>query len=128
MKTEPTEALKEIKRCTWTAEDFNISDGFESHEVVDKNDAINIANIAFKEAMRWRDPKEELPELLPNRDYSNNVLAQVEGYTETQVMCLLFVPDDEGGWGYVWGNCYGDINGEAEWDDDYDVVGWKPIE
>lgn len=30
------------------------------------------------EAMRWRDPKEELPELLPNRDYSNNVLAQVE--------------------------------------------------
>ena len=128
MKTEPTEALKEIKRCTWTAEDFNISDGFESHEVVDKNDAINIANIAFNEAIRWRDPKEELPELLPNRDYSNNVLAQVEGFTETQVMCLLFVPDDEGGWGYVWGNCYGDINGEAEWDDDYDVVGWKPIE
>jgi hypothetical protein len=49
MKTEPTEALKEIKRCTWTAEDFNISDGFESHEVVDKDDAINIANIAFRE-------------------------------------------------------------------------------
>jgi hypothetical protein len=49
MKTEPTEALKEIKRCTWTADDFNISDGLESHEVVDKNDAINIANIAFKE-------------------------------------------------------------------------------
>jgi len=82
----------------------------------------------YNEAIRWRDPKEELPELLPNRDYSNNVLAQVEGFTETQVMCLLFVPDDEGGWGYVWGNCYGDINGEAEWDDDYDVVGWKPIE
>ena len=49
MKTEPTEALKEIKHCTWTAEDFNIGDGFESHEVVDKDDAINIANIAFKE-------------------------------------------------------------------------------
>ena len=49
MKTEPTEALKEIKHCTWTAEDFNISDGFESHEVVDEDDAINIANIAFKE-------------------------------------------------------------------------------
>ena len=49
MKTEPTEALKEIKHCTWTAEDFNISDGFESHEVVDEYDAINIANIAFRE-------------------------------------------------------------------------------
>jgi hypothetical protein len=49
MKTEPIEALEVIKRCTWTAEDFNISDGFESHEVVDEDDAINIANIAFKE-------------------------------------------------------------------------------
>jgi hypothetical protein len=49
MKTEPTEALKEIKRCTWTADDFNISNGFEGHEVVDKDDAINIANIAFRE-------------------------------------------------------------------------------
>lgn len=48
MKTEPTEALKEIKRCSWEV-DFNISDGLESYEVVDKNDAINIANIAFKE-------------------------------------------------------------------------------
>jgi hypothetical protein len=49
MKTEPTEALEEIKRCLWTADDFNIDDGFESCKVVDKNDAINIANIAFKE-------------------------------------------------------------------------------
>ena len=49
MKTEPAEALKEIKHCTWTAEDFNIGDGYESHEVVDEDDAINIANIAFKE-------------------------------------------------------------------------------
>ena len=49
MKTEPTEALKEIKHCTWTAEDFNINDGLESYEVIDGVDAINIANTAFKE-------------------------------------------------------------------------------
>lgn len=49
MKTEPTEALKEIKHCSWETEDFDIGDGFESYEVVDKNDAINIANIAFRE-------------------------------------------------------------------------------
>lgn len=48
MKAEPIEALKEIKRCSWEV-DFDISDGFESHEVVDKNDAINIVNIAFRE-------------------------------------------------------------------------------
>lgn len=49
MKTEPTEALKEIKHCTWTAEDFNTSGLLESYEVVDEDDAVNIANIAFKE-------------------------------------------------------------------------------
>ncbi len=49
MKTEPIEALKEIKHCTWTAEDFNIRDGLESYEVIDEDDAINIANIAFRE-------------------------------------------------------------------------------
>lgn len=49
MKTEPTEALEAIKHCTWIAEDFNISDGFKNHEVVDEDDAINIANIAFQE-------------------------------------------------------------------------------
>jgi hypothetical protein len=49
MKTEPTEALEEIKRCLWTADDFNIDDGFENCKVVDENDAINIANIAFRE-------------------------------------------------------------------------------
>ena len=82
----------------------------------------------YKDATRWRDPKEELPELLPGCDYSNNVLAQVEGFTETQVMCLVFIPDDEGEWGYAWANCYGNINGEAEWDDNYKVIGWRPIE
>ena len=84
--------------------------------------------VGYNEAIRWRDPKDELPELLPGCDYSNNVLAQVEGFTETQVMCLSFIPDDEGEWGYAWANCYGNINGEAEWDDNYKVIGWRPIE
>ena len=47
MKTEPTEALKEIKRCSWEV-DFEISDGLEGYEVVDKNDSINIDNIEFR--------------------------------------------------------------------------------
>ncbi len=67
MKTEPTEALKEIKRCTWTAEDFNISDGFESHEVVEEDDAINIANIAFREGQS--SPKIKQLELVDGYGY-----------------------------------------------------------
>ena len=99
----------------------------EFYELIAEAIKIGKAN-GHEEAMRWRDPKEELPELLPGCDYSNNVLAQVEGFTETQVMGLLYIPDEEGGWGYVWANCYGDINGEAEWDDNYEVLGWRPIE
>ena len=122
MKTEPTEEMREkIERLfEFTDEDI--------HQIEKLQLAKKYFVAGYNEAMRWRDPKEELPELLPGCDYSNNVLAQVKGFTETQVMCLLFVPDDEGGWGYVWGNCYGDINGEAEWDDDYEIIGWRPIE
>jgi hypothetical protein len=126
MKTEPTEALKEIKRCTWTAEDFNIGDGFESHEVVDKNDAINIANIAFKEAMRWRDPKVELPEegvvvfvkLISSCEAGDEIL-----YTSSAVVNDFYHSADADPFGcegyYPAGN-----GGRVR----ATVIGWKPIE
>ena len=126
MKTEPTEALKEIKHCTWTAEDFNIGDGFESHEVVDKNDAINIANIAFKEAMRWIDPKEELPEegvtvfvkILSSCGAGDEVL-----YTSSAVRSDFYHSADADPFGcegyYPSGN-----GGRVR----ATVIGWRPIE
>ena len=126
MKIEPTEALEAIKHCTWTAEDFNISDGFESHEVVDKNDAINIANIAFKEAMRWRDPKEELPEegvvvfvkLISSCGAGDEIL-----YTSSAVVNDFYHSNDADPFGcegyYPIGN-----GGRVR----ATVIGWKPIE
>lgn len=90
----------------------------------------------YSEATRWMDPKEELPPLLPNHDYSAPVLTKVKDCNDLQVMCLLFVPgddeddDEDGGrkYSYMWGNCYGDINGDPYLDDNYDVIAWRPIE
>ena len=89
MKTEPTKALKEIKHCTWTAEDFNISDGFESYEVVDEDDAINIANIAFREGQSSPRIKQ-----LEWEEYENG-LGRKSYFTETPF--ALFEVADAGG-------------------------------
>lgn len=131
MKNEVEEKAKE--KVSWNDVKekylkFHRMDKFTENMAIDIDFGYWLANEVINEAMRWRDPKEELPEFISGCDYSNNVLAHVEGFTETQVMCLVFIPDDEGEWGYAWANCYGDINGEAEWDDNYKVIGWRPIE
>ena len=74
----------------------------------------------------WIDASKHQPDLIENEDYSVNVLAIVEGYTELQVMCYCYNPsEDESERGYFWANCHGDINGEAYFDDDYDVKFWQ---
>lgn len=88
----------------------------------------------YEEAKRWRDPEEELPPILPNLNYSAPVLAKIKDSTDLQVMCLLLVPDgddeddSEYSYSYSWGNCYGNINGDPYWDDEYDVISWRPID
>ena len=96
MKTEPADALKEIKRCTWTAEDFNIGDGFESYEVVDEDDAINIANIAFKEGQS--SPKiKQLEWIFYGTYYSaetpviDYLITQENGFLVNEGECALWV-------------------------------------
>ena len=77
--------------------------------------------------MNFISTKSRLPSMIDDKDWSENVLAEVEGFKDVQVMCLYYMPDDEGDWHYVWGNCYGDIHGDGEVDDDYNVISWLPI-
>lgn len=79
--------------------------------------------------MKWIDAKIQIPNLIEGQDYSENVLAIEENHTQVQVFCLCFVPNPEidGGWGYVWANCYQKINGDAEFDDNYNITHWMPI-
>jgi hypothetical protein len=69
----------------------------------------------------WISSKKSVPQLLEGKNYSKNVLAVVNG--ELNVMCYIRVHDGEECF-YGWANCYGDIDGEGEFDDDYAEVIW----
>lgn len=72
----------------------------------------------------WISVDERLPDIMEGKDYSENVFAMCEG--ELKVMCLSRVYDS-GDCSLLWGNCYGNINGEAEVDDDYKPTHWQPL-
>lgn len=76
---------------------------------------------------QWISSSEQLPTLIEGEDYSENVLAIVEGYANIQVMCLLYIQEEDESSGYVWANCYGKIDGDAEMDDEYNVIAWMPL-
>ena len=84
-------------------------------------------NIRLKEQMKWIDASEKLPPLIEGEDYSENVLAMVEGYENIQVMCLCWIFNEGEQSGYAWANCYGKIDGDAEFDDNYIVTHWIPL-
>lgn len=68
-----------------------------------------------------------LPDFLPERDYSANVIARLE--SGSLVIANRFYDDDAGGW--VWAVACGDgydlENAEPEADDDYKVIEWMPL-
>lgn len=72
---------------------------------------------------KWIDANKRQPELLENENYSNNVWAVCDG--NLMIMCYCYIPGEDGG--FVWANCNGDINGDADFDDEYNVTHWMPF-
>ena len=64
------------------------------------------------------------PELVLGEIYSERVFAVCEGRLTIMAYCLI--PDGEED-GYAWCNCYGDINGDPQFDDEYKPNLWRPI-
>ena len=85
--------------------------------------------IAGSHRSAWINVTDRLPEIPEGETCSENVLAIENG--KLKVMCLVYIQegDIEGKSynGYVWANCYGDIDGEGEWDDDYAPTKWMPL-
>lgn len=69
---------------------------------------------------KWKNAGDSQPELIENENYSKNVWAVCNG--QLSIMCYCYIPGEDGG--YVWANCNGQIDGDAEFDDDYDVTHW----
>ena len=70
---------------------------------------------------QWIDAKKETPKLIKDEDYSENVLAVCNG--QLSVMCYCYISGEDGG--YVWANCNEKIDGDAEFDDNYEVTHWQ---
>ncbi len=72
----------------------------------------------------WLYPsKKQFPRIIKDKDFSENVLAVCNGVL--MVMCYAYVDGlvEEGG--YCWHNCYGNIDGDGEFDDNYIVDKWQ---
>ena len=68
----------------------------------------------------WIDAEKQKPELIDGKDYSENVL----GWDGLHILVVSFSIDSDG---WHWANAYGDVWGDAEFDDDYDIKLWQPI-
>lgn len=70
-----------------------------------------------------------LPPLIQGEDYSENVFAIVEGFSEIQVMNINYLMTGESreDMGFLWANCYGEIHGDGEIDGDYKIIAWRPL-
>lgn len=73
---------------------------------------------------QWIPVSERLPELIKDKDYSENVFAWCDG--KLMVMSYCYIRSDEDS-GFAWCNCYGNIEGEAEFDDEYNPTHWHPF-
>ena len=75
---------------------------------------------------KWISVDEKLPETKKENDYwSENVLAWCNG--RLHVMAYGYIDEGDEGCGYVWANCYNDIEGDPVWDDNYQPTHWMPL-
>ena len=74
----------------------------------------------------WINAMDEQPNLIEKENYSPNVLTFCNG--QLMIMCYCYNPsEDDAERGFFWANCNGQIDGECEWDDEYDVKFWQPL-
>jgi hypothetical protein len=72
--------------------------------------------------MNWIETTKELPKFIDGKDYSENVL--VWNNNKLCVMNYCKVKHNNFETLYYWANAYGNIDGDAEYDDDYAPTHW----
>ena len=79
------------------------------------------------QGLRWVKVEDGQPKLIEGKDYSDRVFVICDG--KLMIMTYVWIDEgsEEGLFGYVWANCYGNINGEGDWDDDYKPTHWMKL-
>ena len=110
----------EQQRDQWVRNEFVRCNNCEGDTSLDIRGAWDAGFLAGAQS-GWVKVEDGLPEL------DVRVLAMVEGYTDMQVMVREWHNFDEENYGTIWCSCYGDINGDGNYDDDYVVTHWMPL-
>jgi hypothetical protein len=76
---------------------------------------------------KWISVEDESPKFIEGKTYSENVFAICKELQDIQVFAFCRQYDDYGDVFNGWANCYGKIDGDAEWDDNYTITHWKRI-
>lgn len=76
------------------------------------------------QGLRWVKVKDATPPMIEGKDYSENVLVICDGKLGVMAYCWFDCDDHSG---TAWCNCYGDINGDPEFDDGYFPTYWTPL-
>lgn len=75
------------------------------------------------QAVRWIPTTESTPDCLPGKDYSENVFT-TDG---KNIYVMAYCYEHDAG-GFLWGNCYGEIDGDPQTDDEYSgITHWRLI-
>ena len=96
---------------------------------------IKLARFAALQQPQWIDSTIEKPSLIEGQDYSKNVFGLYKSYKDKlrlSVFQLIVVNELENGYEWAWaklGNSCADLREyECEFDDDYEVMYWMPID
>jgi hypothetical protein len=76
---------------------------------------------------KWISVEDESPKFIEGKTYSENVFAICKELEGIQVFAFCRQYDDNGDVFNGWANCYGKIDGDSEWDDNYTITHWKRI-
>jgi Protein of unknown function (DUF551) len=129
--TKPFDAEELLLKC-WLSELTKVQI-FTHHDIIASIDpalhkailsAINQAYQLGRDEDKWIDAVKQWPDIKKD-GCSDNVLAIEDG--ELKIMCLAELKDDDNNWCTAWCNCYGDINGEGEFDEQYNPTHWQPL-
>ena len=125
-----TKLLEDAKAAGFYVSDEGFIFNFDGFDINSK-----LAKFAAFQQPRWIDSNIERPDFIEGQDYSKNVFGLYKSYQDKLILSvfqLIVVNELDNGYEWAWaklGNNCADLREyECEFDDDYEVMYWMPID